>query len=59
MNKIIRNLSIFSVVTLSAGFVGLALDQAAPSGDPQPGLGILLWLVAPPGGRAAAARVWR
>jgi len=47
MNKIIRNLIIFTVVTLGAGFLGIALDRAVPSGDPQQGLGILLWLVAP------------
>lgn len=47
MNKGIRNLIIFAGVTLSAGFLGIAVDRAAPSGDPQQGLGILLWLVAP------------
>jgi membrane protease YdiL (CAAX protease family) len=47
VNRTLRNLVIFSAVTLGAGFVGIALDKAAPSGDPQQGLGILLWLVAP------------
>jgi membrane protease YdiL (CAAX protease family) len=47
LNKSIRNLIIFAVVTAGAGFVGLALDRAAGTPDPQAGPGILLWLVAP------------
>jgi membrane protease YdiL (CAAX protease family) len=47
MNKPVRNLILFAVVTLGAGFVGLALDRGAGTADPQAGPGILLWLVAP------------
>jgi len=47
MNIRVRNLILFSGIALGAGYLGIALDRAAPSGDPQQGLGILLWLVAP------------
>lgn len=42
-----RNLIIFIVVTLSAGWVGAALDRAIGTPDPQQGLGILLWILLP------------
>jgi len=42
-----RNLIIFIVVTLSAGWVGAALDRAVGTPDPQQGLGILLWILLP------------
>jgi membrane protease YdiL (CAAX protease family) len=47
MNKIVRNLIVFTAVTLGTGFLGIVLDRALSNGDPQQGLGILLWLVAP------------
>ena len=47
MNKTTRNLIIFTVATLGAGFLGVALDNAAPSRDAQGTLGMLLWLVTP------------
>jgi membrane protease YdiL (CAAX protease family) len=47
MSKTLRNLIIFTVATLSAGFLGLALDKVAPSPDPQERLGMLIWLVTP------------
>lgn len=42
-----RNLIIFTLVTLSAGWVGAALDRAVGTPDPQQGLGILLWILLP------------
>lgn len=42
-----RNLIIFTLVTLSAGWVGAALDRAIATPDPQQGLGILLWILLP------------
>lgn len=42
-----RNLIIFSVVTLGAGWAGVLLDQATGTAPGQPGLGMLVWLVAP------------
>lgn len=47
MNKITRNLTIFTIVTLSAGWLGIALDQVVPSPAPMQGPGILVWLIAP------------
>jgi membrane protease YdiL (CAAX protease family) len=43
----IRNLVIFTLVTLSCGFVGIALDRLSPPADPMQGLGTLVWLVSP------------
>lgn len=43
----IRNLIIFTVITLSSGWLGAALDRATATPDPQQGLGILLWILAP------------
>jgi hypothetical protein len=45
--RTIRNLSIFCLVTLGAGFAGIAIDRLAPPADPMQGLGALLWLAAP------------
>jgi membrane protease YdiL (CAAX protease family) len=42
-----RNLSIFAVVTLGSGWLGIAVDQATETADPQQGLGILLWILLP------------
>lgn len=42
-----RNLILFILVTLSAGWIGAALDRAVATPDPQQGLGILLWLILP------------
>lgn len=47
MNKIKRNLLIFTVATLGIGWLGIALDRAAEIQNPQEGLGILFWLVTP------------
>lgn len=47
MNKTARNLIIFTLVTLTCGFAGIALDQLAPPPDPMQGLGALVWLVSP------------
>jgi membrane protease YdiL (CAAX protease family) len=47
MNKTIRNLILFTVATLGAGFLGVALDKAVPSRDTQGTLGMLLWLATP------------
>ena len=45
--RTIRNLVIFTVVSLSCGFVGIALDRLSPPQDPMQGLGALVWLVSP------------
>lgn len=45
--QIIRNLIIFTVVALSSGFLGVLLDQVAPSPDPTQRLGALVWLLTP------------
>ncbi len=45
--RTIRNIIIFTVVTLSCGFVGIALDRLSPPQDPMQGLGALVWLVSP------------
>ncbi len=45
--RTIRNLVIFTVVTLSCGFVGIALDRLSPPPTPMQGLGALVWLVSP------------
>lgn len=42
-----RNLIIFTMVTLSAGWLGAALDRVIGTPDPQQGLGILLWILLP------------
>lgn len=42
-----RNLILFSVVSLSAGFIGMGLDRLSPPPDPMQGLGALVWLTAP------------
>lgn len=45
--RTIRNIIIFTVVTLSCGFAGIALDRLSPPQDPMQGLGALAWLVSP------------
>lgn len=45
--RIIRNLLIFTAVSLSVGWLGAALDRATAAPDPQQGLGILLWILLP------------
>lgn len=45
--RTIRNLVIFAIVSLSCGFIGLALDRLSPPADPMQGLGALVWLVSP------------
>jgi hypothetical protein len=45
--RAIRNIIIFTVVSLSCGFVGMALDRLSPPQDPMQGLGALVWLVSP------------
>lgn len=42
-----RNLLIFTLVTLSGGWIGVALDRLTEAPDPQQGLGILLWIIGP------------
>jgi membrane protease YdiL (CAAX protease family) len=45
--RTIRNLVIFTVVTLGCGFVGMGIDRLSPPQDPMQGLGALIWLAAP------------
>jgi hypothetical protein len=47
MVKSVRNLIIFTIVTLGGGFLGIALDRLSPPSDPLQGLGALVWLVSP------------
>jgi len=47
VSRPLRNLIIFSVASLSGGFVGIALDQLAPPANRMEGLGVLVWLVTP------------
>jgi membrane protease YdiL (CAAX protease family) len=42
-----RNLIIFAVVTLSAGWLGAFLNNATEAPDPAQGLGTLVWLLLP------------
>ncbi|MCA9974022.1 MAG: CPBP family intramembrane metalloprotease [Anaerolineales bacterium] len=42
-----RNLLTFTAVSLTAGFVGVAVDRLNPPADPMQGLGALIWLVSP------------
>jgi hypothetical protein len=46
-HRTVRNLLIFTIVTLSCGFIGIALDRLSPPPDPMQGLGVLVWLVSP------------
>ena len=45
--QIIRNLIIFTIVTLGSGWLGLAVDRATAAPNPQQGLGLLLWILLP------------
>lgn len=47
MNKSIRNITIFAIVALGGGWLGVALDRMSPPSDPMQGLGALVWLVSP------------
>ncbi|NPV55077.1 MAG: CPBP family intramembrane metalloprotease [Anaerolineae bacterium] len=47
MNKSIRNITIFSLVAVGGGYVGILLDRLSPPQDPMQGLGALVWLVSP------------
>ncbi|MCB8945694.1 MAG: CPBP family intramembrane metalloprotease [Ardenticatenaceae bacterium] len=47
MNNMKRNLVIFTAVSLSGGFMGIAVDRLNPSADPAQSIGALIWLVSP------------
>ncbi len=47
MNRSIRNIIIFGVVTLACGFLGHAINTHYHPADPMQSLGILIWLVSP------------
>jgi len=47
VKKSLRNIIIFSIVSLGGGFLGIALDKMNPPANPMQGLGVLLWLVSP------------
>lgn len=47
MSNTTRNLVIFTAVSLSAGFVGIAVDRLNPPANPAQGLGALIWLASP------------
>ncbi|MDQ3250655.1 MAG: CPBP family intramembrane metalloprotease [Chloroflexota bacterium] len=45
--RTVRNLMIFSAVVLACGWLGVGLDRWMDNPPGQPGLGSLLWLIAP------------
>lgn len=47
MNKSIRNIIIFGVVTFACGFLGQAVNTLYHPSDPMQSLGVLIWLVSP------------
>jgi hypothetical protein len=47
MNRQIRNLVIFSIISIGAGFIGIGIDRLSPPSDPMQGLGVLIWLASP------------
>ena len=47
MDKTVRNIVIFALVSLACGFVGQALNSLYGPADPMQSLGVLIWLVAP------------
>jgi membrane protease YdiL (CAAX protease family) len=47
MNKILRNLLVFSFVAITCGWLALWINQQIPSPSPQQGLGMLIWITAP------------
>lgn len=42
-----RNLIIFTAVSLGGGFIGIAVDRLNPPENPMQGLGALIWLASP------------
>ncbi len=47
MNKIVRNIIIFTVLAVGGGFLGILVNQLTGATDPMQGLGALIWLVMP------------
>ncbi len=47
MNRSIRNLIIFVIVTISCGWFAVWINTQIPSPSPQQSLGILIWITAP------------
>jgi hypothetical protein len=47
MNRSIRNLIIFTIVTISCGWFAVWINTQIPSPRPQQSLGILIWIMAP------------
>ncbi len=47
MNKSIRNIIIFTIVTITCGWFGVWVNTKIPSPSPQQSLGILIWIFAP------------
>ncbi|NTV37459.1 MAG: CPBP family intramembrane metalloprotease [Anaerolineaceae bacterium] len=47
MNKTIRNIIIFAVVTVGGGFLGYAINTQYQPQDPMQSLGVLIWLASP------------
>jgi membrane protease YdiL (CAAX protease family) len=47
MSKTLRNLIIFTAVSLGGGFVGIAVDRLNPPENTMQGLGALIWLASP------------
>jgi len=45
--RTLRNLAIFTIVTVGVGWLGIGLNRMMGSTDPQESLGMLLWLVTP------------
>ena len=47
MNRSIRNIIIFVIVTISCGWLAVWVNTQIPSPSPQQSLGILIWIAAP------------
>lgn len=47
MNKSIRNIAIFTIVTITCGWFAVWVNTQIPSPNPQQSLGILIWILAP------------
>ena len=63
MNKTIRNIVIFGVVTFGCGFLGYAVNGLYQPQDPMQSLGVLIWLISPLGAnlllRALSKEGWK
>lgn len=63
MNRSVRNVLIFAVVTLTCGFLGQAINTFTQADVPMQSLGVLVWLISPLAGglllRALGGDGWK